>query len=123
MIVEYYEIKLLKKIQETKNVYAFKFSHPGLPWPEGTHVHLAFDGFMGNDPKDKTFVRHLSIMNLDKEPSIGFTTRISNSPFKKRLLNLELGDTMILYKIKQQLPLRRENKDLVLISLLEAMDF
>lgn len=56
-------------------------------------------------------------MNLPSESYIAFTTRLSDSAYKNRLKLIKPGDQMILYKLGQRMPMRYENRPLVLLSM------
>jgi len=112
---EHYVITMKEMIRETEDVYTYRFIKPDITWEEGTNIHLAFDDFLDYEPKK--FVRHFSVMNLPSESYIAFTTRLSDSAYKNRLKLLKPGDQMILYKLGQRMPMRYENRPLVLISM------
>lgn len=112
---EHYRLALIEIIHESSDIYTFKFDNPNLKWEEGTNIHLAFDDFELHEAKK--FVRHFSIMNLDTKPFLGFTTRLSDSPFKIRLKNMSIGDEMIVYKFGHRMPIRFEDRPIVLLSM------
>ena len=112
---KYYPVTLLESKKIINDICTFKFSKPDINWSEGTNVHLAFHDFKEHEAKK--YERHFSIINLPEEHFISFTTRISSSPFKNRLMKMKLGDEMIMYKFTQRMPLRLENKPIVLLSM------
>ena len=114
------KLTFIEKVEETENTMTFKFEVPeGFNWTEGTHFHLAFKDFYEGEKPDKKKVRTFSIMSLEEEKYIGFTTRITKecSAYKKRLLELNPGDEMLMFKTGNRMMLRRENRPLVLISM------
>lgn len=112
---QYYTVQLIEKTKEKDDVYTFKFTKPNVAWLEGTNIHLAFNDYLDYDPK--YYVRHFSIANLDTEDYIAITTKLTPSPYKSRLSTLNIGDTMIMYKLSQRMPLRYENRPIRLISM------
>ena len=112
---EHHIVTLKEIIKETEDIYTFRFEKPDINWEEGTNIHLAFDDFLEHEPKK--FVRHFSIMNLPSESCIAFTTRLTGSPYKKRLKDLRPGNHMILYKLGQRMRIRNENRPIVLVSM------
>jgi len=112
---EIYTVKLLEKKLISPNTCAFTFSKPPVSWPEGTNFHLAFADY--KDHEKKKYVRHFSVVNLDHEDHITFITRHTPSPFKERLFKLKTNDTMLLYGLKQRMPLRLEDRPITLVSM------
>ncbi|MBU1145790.1 MAG: FAD-dependent oxidoreductase [Firmicutes bacterium] len=95
MKAQEYTIKLLKIEHLDKEYYSFDFSKPeGFEFVEGqfgvfTHVNKVMEG--------KPF-RAFSIASTNEEPFLKIATKITSSPseFKQRLLNLALGEEVIL---------------------------
>lgn len=112
---KYYEIKLKKIINETETIKTYLFDKPDFDWSEGTNIHVAFRDF--KDHEKKKFVRHFSIMNVDDQSYLAFTTRVTASPFKHRLNTLKIGDTLLAYKPSQRMKMRSEDRPLVLCSM------
>lgn len=115
-----YTTRLLEKKQEAKEIFSFKFEIPaGLTWHVGSHFHFAFPSFMKGAEPDKTLVRAFSLMSMNDEQYLGFTTRIKEdcSPYKKKLMALHAGDEMTLFKISHHMELKREKKPLVFLSM------
>lgn len=112
--------KFIGKNVEAKGTVTFKFKIPDdLSWEPGTHFHLAFTDFIKESGPDISLVKAFSIMSTEDENFIGFTTRIKEncSPFKKRLMELEIGDEMLIFKVGNRMQLRRENRPIVFISM------
>src|SRR5690606_2712530 len=67
---------------------------------------------------NKGLVRHMSISTLPYEKLIGIATRIREqcSEFKGILRNLEVGSKVALFKTHSNVPLRREGKNVYLLS-------
>ncbi|MGQ1947513.1 hypothetical protein ACT3CD_10500 [Geofilum sp. OHC36d9] len=113
-------VTLNEIIQEATDTYTYKFNIPkGMTWTAGANLHLLPYGLDEDIEIDKKTVHHLSIINLPGEGYIGITTRIrkQTSVFKKKLQEAQIGDTMCIFKIKNRLPLKRENHPVVLISM------
>jgi len=60
----------------------------------------------------------MSISTLPNEQTVGITTRIRElcSEFKSILRNLKVGDKVALFKIHSNVPLKREDKNIYLLS-------
>src|SRR5690625_7380246 len=60
----------------------------------------------------------MSICTLPHENAIGITTRIREqcSPYKAILREMKVGDKIALFKTRSNVPLRRENKNIYLLS-------
>nr|WP_106779443.1 FAD-dependent oxidoreductase [Lysinibacillus timonensis] len=117
--MQIYWTKINKIIEETPEVKTYMLDVPeGFTWVEGSHTHLALEGFNAGDKPNKSLVRHMSISTLPKENVIGITTRIKElcSEFKSILRNLKVGDQVALFKIHSNVPLKRENKNVYLLS-------
>jgi len=119
MKMQIYWTKINKIIEETPEVRTYMLDCPeGFTWEEGSHTHLALEGFNAGEKPNKSLVRHMSICTLPKENIIGITTRIKEqcSEFKSILRNLEVGSQVALFKIHSNVPLKRENKNIYLLS-------
>lgn len=117
--MQIYWTKINKIIEETPEVKTFMLDLPqGFTWEEGAHTHLALEGFNAGDQPNKSLVRHMSICTLPNEQTVGITTRIRElcSEFKSILRNLEVGDKVALFKIHSNVPLKREDKNIYLLS-------
>lgn len=117
--MQIYWTKINKIIEETPEVKTFLLDLPeGFTWEEGAHTHLALEGFNAGDQPNKSLVRHMSISTLPNEQTVGITTRIRElcSEFKSILRNLEVGDKVALFKIHSNVPLKRENRNIYLLS-------
>lgn len=114
-----YWTKINKIIEETSEVKTYLLDCPeGYTWEEGSHIHLAFEGFNAGDRPNRSLIRHMSISTLPSENSIGITTRIREqcSEFKTILRNLKIGDEVAVFKTHSNVPLKRENKNVYLLS-------
>lgn len=114
-----YQVKILDKKEEYKNVFTYTLEKPDeLMWDEGSSFHLALPGYDTGSEINKKLVHHLSINTLTDEGNIRFTTKIPirKSVFKKALSNLNVGDEVTIFKIKSHMALRREDKPIVLLS-------
>ena len=117
--MQIYWTKINKIIEETPEVRTFMLDCPeGFTWEEGAHTHLALKGFNEGDKPNRGLIRHMSISTLPHEKSIGITTRIKEqcSEYKGILRNLEVGNELALFKTHSNVPLKREGKNVYLLS-------
>ncbi len=117
--MQIYWTKINKIIEETPEVKTYLLECPeGFTWEEGSHTHFALEGFNAGDKPNRSLVRHMSISTIPTENSIGITTRIKEqcSEFKTILRNLGVGDKVALFKTHTNVPLKRENKNVYLLS-------
>ncbi|MBQ0138358.1 MAG: FAD-dependent oxidoreductase [Kurthia sp.] len=117
--MQLYWTKINKIIDETSEVKTFLLDLPeGFTWEEGAHTHMGLKGFNAGEKPNKGLVRHMSISTLPSEKTVGITTRIKDqcSEFKAILKNMSVGDEVALFKIHSNVPLKRENKNLYLLS-------
>lgn len=111
--------KINKIIDESSEVKTFLLDLPeDFTWEEGAHTHLAIKGFNVGEKPNKSLVRHMSIATLPSENAVGITTRIKDecSEFKSILKTMTVGDELALFKIHSNVPLKREDKNLYLLS-------
>ena len=114
-----YWTKINKIVDETAEVKTYYLDCPeGFTWEEGSHTHLALKGFNAGDKPNKGLVRHMSISTMPYENTIGITTRIREqcSEYKTILKGLKVGDEVALFKTHSNVPLKRENKNIYLLS-------
>ncbi len=117
--MQIYWTKINQIINETPEVKTYMLDCPeGFTWEEGAHTHLALEGFNAGDKPNRGLIRHMSIMTLPGEKFIGITTRIKEecSEFKGILRSLEVGQEMALFKTHSNVPLKREGKNVYLLS-------
>ena len=117
--MQIYWTKINKIIEETHEVKTYLLDCPeGFTWEEGSHTHFALKGFNAGDKPNKSMVRHMSISTLPTENSIGITTRIREqcSEFKAILRDHKVGDEVALFKTHSNVPLKREDKNVYLLS-------
>jgi ferredoxin-NADP reductase len=117
--MQIYWTKINKIIEETPEVKTYLLDRPeDFTWEEGSHTHFALKGFNVGDKPNKSLVRHMSISTLPYENAIGITTRIREqcSEFKSILRNLEVGNEVALFKTHSNVPLKREDKNIYLLS-------
>lgn len=106
-------------IEETPEVKTYMLDRPeGLTWEEGSFTHMGLKGFNAGDKPNRSLVRHMSISTLPYEDSIGITTRIREqcSEFKSILKDLEVGSEVAIFRTFVNVPLKRENKNVYLLS-------
>ena len=117
--MQIYWTKINKIIDETPEVKTYYLDCPeDFTWEEGAHTHFALEGFNAGDKPNRSLIRHMSIITLPHENSIGITTRIREqcSEFKMILRNLEVGNEVALLKTHSNVPLKREDKNIYLLS-------
>lgn len=114
-----YWTKINKIIEEAPEVKTYLLDCPeDFTWEEGSHTHFVLEGFNAGDKPNRSLVRHMSISTLPNENSIGITTRIREqcSEYKTILRNLEVGSEVALFKTHSNVPLKREDKNVYLLS-------
>lgn len=117
--MQIYWTKINKIIQETPEIRTYLLDCPkDFTWEEGSYLHLALEGFNVGDQPNRNLVRHMSISTMPHENSVGITTRIREqcSEFKAILRNLEVGNKVAIFKVRVNVPLKRINKNVYLLS-------
>ncbi|MEJ9222106.1 dihydropteridine reductase [Paenibacillus glucanolyticus] len=117
--MQIYWTKINKIIEETPEVKTYLLDCPkDFTWEEGSHTHFGLEGFNAGDKPNRSLIRHMSISTLPHEKSIGITTRIREqcSEFKTILRNLKVGDEVAIFKTHSNVPLKREDKNVYLLS-------
>ncbi|MBM7839962.1 ferredoxin--NADP+ reductase [Alkalihalobacillus xiaoxiensis] len=117
--MQIYWTKINQIIDETPEVKTYMLDCPeGFTWEEGSHTHFALKGFNAEEKPNRSLIRHMSISTLPNEKSIGITTRIKEecSEFKMILRNLEVGHEVAIFKTHSNVPLKREDKNVYLLS-------
>jgi ferredoxin--NADP+ reductase len=105
--------------QEGEHIYTFHLKRPNdFVWEEGAHTHMAMEGFNADEKTNRSLIRHMSISPLPHEGTIGITTRIKPacSVFKQTLQQLKMGEKIALFITHSNIPLRRENRTVYLLS-------
>jgi len=117
--MQIYWTKINKIIDETSEIKTYLLERPeDVTWEEGAHIHLALKGFNEGEKPNRSLIRHMSISTVPSENTIGITTRIKEecSEFKSILRSLDVGDEVAVFKIKSNCPLKREDKNVYLLS-------
>ncbi|WP_313893922.1 dihydropteridine reductase [Psychrobacillus sp.] len=117
--MQIYWTKINQIIEETPEVKTYLLDRPkDFTWEEGSHTHFALEGFNAGDKPNRGLIRHMSISTLPHENLIGITTRIREqaSEFKTVLRNLEVGNEVAIFKTHSNVPLKREDKNVYLLS-------
>src|SRR5699024_8036010 len=117
--MQIYWTKINKIIEETPEVKTYLLDCPeNFTWEEGSHVHFALKGFNDGDKPNRNLISHMLISTIPQENVIGITTLIKEqcSEFKSILLNLEVGDEVAIFKIHSNVPLKRADKNVYLLS-------
>lgn len=108
-----------KIIDENSEVKTYLLDAPqDFGWEEGAHTHFALKGFEEAGDSARELIRHMSISTSEDETSVGITTRIRDLPsrFKDELRNHKVGDQVALFKTISNVPLRRVDKNIYLLS-------
>lgn len=117
--MQIYWTKINKIIEEAPEVKTYLLDCPrDFTWEEGAHIHFALEGFNAGDKPNRSLIRHMSISTLPHENLIGITTRIKEqcSEFKAILRNLKIGNEVAIFKTHSNIPLKREDKNVYLLS-------
>lgn len=117
--MQIYWTKINEIIDETPEVKTYMLDCPEeFTWEEGSHTHFALKGFNKGDKPNRNLIRHMSISTLPNENSIRITTRIKEgcSEFKSTLRKYKVGDEVALFKTHSNVPLKREDKNVYLLS-------
>ncbi|PAV29143.1 dihydropteridine reductase [Virgibacillus profundi] len=117
--MQIYWTKINKIIEEAPEVRTYLLDCPkDYTWEEGAHIHFALEGFNAGDKPNRSLIRHMSISTLPQSNLIGITTRIKEqcSEFKAILRNLEVGNEVAIFKTHSNIPLKREDKNVYLLS-------
>src|SRR5699024_9592779 len=117
--MQIYWTKINKIIEETNEVITYLLDCPDdFTWEEGAHTHFALKGFNAGEKPNRSLIRHMSISTLPNENSIDITTRIKAqcSEFKSTLREHKVGDKVALFKTHSNVPLKREDKHIYLLS-------
>lgn len=89
--MQIYWTKINKIVEESPEIRTYFLDCPeDFTWEEGSHTHLALEGFNAGDKPNRSLVRHMSISTLPEENTIGITTRIREqcSEYKAILMYL-----------------------------------
>ncbi|HJE19868.1 MAG TPA: dihydropteridine reductase [Aliicoccus persicus] len=117
--MQIYWTKIKEVVAENIDTKTYYLECPeGFVWEEGAHTHLALEGFNSGDKPNRSLVRHMSICTMPDEETIGITTRVrkERSEFKTILDDLPIGSEVALFKTHSNVPLRREDKPVFLLS-------
>src|SRR5690625_91630 len=117
--MQIYWTKINKIIEEAPEVKTYLLDRPeDFTWEEGAHTHFALKGFNAGDKPNRSLIRHMTITTLPQSNLIGITTRIREqcSEFKTILRNLEVGNEVAVFKTHSNVPLKREDKNVYLLS-------
>ena len=118
--MENYCLPIVDIIEESSNVKTYVFEAPSdFVWDEGSSMHVGLPGYKKDGQVNKDLVHHMSVCTLPSENKLSFTTRFleNGSVFKETLKNLKVGDEVNIFKFGSHMALRREDKDIVFISM------
>lgn len=84
------QFRFIQKKQESSNAYSFFFEHEeaNFSWSAGQYL-VWEQALLETDPRGNK--RPLTISTSPSEKKVAITTKISGSPFKKQLLQIEPG--------------------------------
>jgi len=89
------KLTLIKKIQESKDIYTFVFEPENpLPWKAGQYI---FFKIPHENPDERGVIRHFTISSAPSEKNIFLTTKFdfeNGSSFKKALFKLNQGSSI-----------------------------
>lgn len=115
-----YKVRIKNIIDEGKKRATYVFEKPKeFSWQEGSHISLALEEGLTNGQVNKDLMRKFSIATTLDEGVISISTRLdsSDSIYKKKLSTLCPGDQCYIYGCESKMPIRREDKNLVFISM------
>lgn len=118
--MEIYRVRINRVDDLGDLVRVYYFDKPaGFDWDEGAHVHLGLPGFDAGEKRDKTLVRHMSILTLVEEDTVGVITRLdsSDSRYKLMITDMKPGDEASLFKIGSALRLKRDGRPVVILTM------
>jgi len=106
-----WNVKLTEIIKRTSDITSFRFNLPeNLSYLPGQFFFVYIPTEVGGD-----MMHHFSFSSSPSEPYIEFTTRIRDSPFKKRLNQLEIGTFVKIASVSGQFTITEEMKKVVFI--------
>src|SRR5690625_506473 len=117
--MQIYWAKIKNIVQEAPEVRTYFLDCPkDFHWEEGSFTHLGLEGFNDKEKPNRNLDRHMSISTLPQENTIGITTRIRDlcSEYKSILRKLEIGDKVAMFKTRCNVPLKRDNTNIYLLS-------
>jgi len=115
-----YFVNIKEIIDEGNRRATYIFNRPeDMTWEEGSNISLALREALVDGKINKNLSRKFSIATTVDEDLVAISTRLdsSDSDYKKVLANLCVGDGCIIYDSQSHMPIRRENKKLVMISM------
>ncbi|PKM49265.1 MAG: hypothetical protein CVV02_16615 [Firmicutes bacterium HGW-Firmicutes-7] len=115
-----YTLKIVEIVDQAKGTKTYYLEKPeDLTCGPGTHTHIAHVGYDVGEVPNKKWVRPMSIMTLQQEGKIGFTTRVPGgcSEFKEKLSQLRVGDEVVLYKLGSRMALRCNDRPIVFFTM------
>ena len=107
-------------IQEAPETYTFKFAAPqNTGWTPGANAHFIANNLQNGQKFTYRLVHEFSIMSHPKEEYLGFTTRIRSIPslFKQTLKELNSGDQIRIFGIRNNIQLQKVSIPITLISM------
>lgn len=116
--MEEYRVKINEIVDEGEGRISIFFDVPeGFSWEVGSNIQVGVDGYRKEDGIDLDMTRRFSIFTTTDENRVGMTTKVSDSDYKKILCSMGVGDFCDILDNASHLPLRRENRPVVLISM------
>lgn len=115
-----FSVKLIDIIDEGNKRATYIFDKPSdFNWDEGSHISLGLEDCFIDGKRNKARVREFSIATTIDEDKVVISTRLdsSESEYKKLLSQMKIGDSCSIFGCGSRMKLRRENKNVVLISM------
>src|SRR3712207_4682835 len=115
-----YFVSIKDIVDEGNKRVTYIFNRPeDMTWKEGSNISMALKEALIDGKINKNLSRKFSIATIVDEDLVAISTRLdsSDSDYKKGLASLCIGDGCILYDSQSHMPIRRENKKLVMISM------
>ncbi len=106
-----WNVKLIEKIERTKDTKSFRFERP----ENFTYLPGQFTTFYIPKEGNGELFHHFSFSSSPTEPFIEFTTRIRESEYKQRLDQLSLGTTIRISTILGKFSLTKKINKVVFI--------
>lgn len=113
-------LKITDIIDEGNNIKTYIFNKPeDFNWDEGSHISIGLKDYRKDGKLDNRLIRKFSIFTMNYEDKVGITTRLdsSDSDYKKIMSELKVGDDCHIIEYGSRMRLRREDRDIALISM------
>lgn len=115
-----YKIKVQKIVNVDQHTKTIWFNIPkNFKWQAGCSGLFGFSEAFKKIIINLEYLRYFTVARNNDKTHLEITLRApgSNSKFKQKIMELKVGDEMILYSVKMHCPLVRRNKNLVFLSM------